>query len=176
MYSSSCYLLNSSVLKEARMKALSKGLFWFSLLLMAYGLVAALLGLSWFIYFPKYAEAAILGGVGLGIMICRYEVALGMLHRDMERLAEDVTGVHKDIVGVQANVEKLQASVVGVQTDVERFHKDVGGLHENVGGFHENIGELHKDVGGLHREVGELHKDIGELLENMRKILEKPGA
>jgi len=171
------------------MRGLSAVLLWLSLLLIAYGIVAALLGLSWFISSPKYFEAAVSGGAGLAILIIRYEMSIYLLNRYVEELDEDLSrmqndntgvkasvdrfhlasgelqtnldGLKESVAGVKSNLDKMQTTYQEAQTGVGRANKDIGEIHGNIAGLHEDVGKLHESFGDFHENVGGLHKDLG---------------
>jgi peptidoglycan hydrolase CwlO-like protein len=103
------------------MKALSKGLFYLSILLIIYGIVAALYGINLFIESPKYAEAAILGGLGLVILIARFEITSDRQNKSVTALTANAEEIQLRVEQLQSEVGRIQTGIVDTRSNVEKL-------------------------------------------------------
>jgi Mg2+ and Co2+ transporter CorA len=181
------------------MKIALRVMFYVSVVLIIYGIVAAVLGLNFIMQSPKFADAAIFIGAGLAIMIARYEVLMDKLNKDIAGFKLNLDEMKRNITG---NIESFQASITRLLSDVallqtkdaalessvvsitKSFESGIQGLQNRVGtlellaegsqtrigGLETNVNKLLTDFGGMHESFGGLHEEVGKVHGGLSEI------
>jgi len=181
------------------MKTALRVMFYVSIVLIIYGIVAAVLGLNYLMQSPKYADSAIFIGAGVAIMLARYEILMDKIDKEVDGFKSNLESMSQNMTG---NIESFQASLTRLTSDVailqtkegavessvisltQSFESGLQGLQNRVntlelisegfqtrvGGLEINVSKLLQDFSGIHESFGGIHEEVGKVYGGLSDI------